>query len=58
MIRSELIQKIAEENPQLYQKDVEKIVNVIFDRIVEAHHDLEASGHSGKLVVVVPEQEG
>ncbi|TNC69842.1 integration host factor subunit beta [Rubellimicrobium roseum] len=36
MIRSELIQKIAEENPHLYQKDVEKIVNVIFDRIVEA----------------------
>ena len=36
MIRSELIQKIAEENPHLYQKDVEKIVNVIFDRIVDA----------------------
>ncbi|TNC48952.1 integration host factor subunit beta [Rubellimicrobium rubrum] len=36
MIRSELIQKIAEENPHLYQRDVEKIVNVIFDRIVEA----------------------
>ena len=36
MIRSELIQKIAEENPHLYQRDVEKIVNTIFDRIVEA----------------------
>ena len=36
MIRSELIQKIAEENPHLYQRDVEKIVNVIFDRIVES----------------------
>jgi integration host factor subunit beta len=36
MIRSELIQKIAEENPHLYQRVVEKIVNTIFDRIVEA----------------------
>lgn len=36
MIRSELIQKIAEENPHLYQRDVEKIVNTVFERIVEA----------------------
>ncbi len=36
MIRSELIQKIAEENPHLTQRDAERIVNVIFDRIVEA----------------------
>lgn len=36
MIRSELIQKIADENPHLYQRDVERIVNTIFDRIVEA----------------------
>ena len=36
MIRSELIQKIADENPHLYQRDVEKIVNVIFDEIFEA----------------------
>lgn len=36
MIRSELIQKVAEENPHLYQKDVEKIVNTIFDEIIEA----------------------
>ena len=36
MIRSELIQKIADENPHLYQRDVEKIVNVIFDEIIEA----------------------
>ena len=36
MIRSELIQKIAEENPHLYQRDVERIVNTIFDEIVEA----------------------
>ena len=36
MIRSELIQMIADENPHLYQRDVERIVNTIFDQIVEA----------------------
>ncbi len=36
MIRSELIQKISEENPHLFQRDVERIVNTIFDEIIEA----------------------
>ena len=36
MIRSELIAKIAEENPHLFQRDVEKIVNTIFEEIIEA----------------------
>ena len=36
MIRSELIAKISEENPHLFQRDVEKIVNTIFDEIVSA----------------------
>ena len=36
MIRSELIQKIADENPHLYQRDVEKIVNTIFEEIIDA----------------------
>ena len=36
MIRSELIQKIAEDNTHLYQRDVERIVNTIFDEITEA----------------------
>lgn len=36
MIRSELIQKLAEENPHLFQRDVERIVNTIFDEIIEA----------------------
>ena len=36
MIRSELIQKIADDNPHLYQRDVEKIVNTIFDEITDA----------------------
>ena len=36
MIRSELIQKVAEENPHLTQRDVERVVNTIFEEIVEA----------------------
>ncbi|WP_299646313.1 integration host factor subunit beta [uncultured Jannaschia sp.] len=39
MIRSELIQKIADANPHLYQRDVEKIVNTIFEEIVDALSD-------------------
>ena len=35
MIRSELIQKLADENPHLFQRDVERIVNTIFDQITE-----------------------
>ena len=36
MIRSELIQKIADDNPHLYQRDVERIVNTIFEEITNA----------------------
>jgi integration host factor subunit beta len=36
MIRSELIQKIADENPHLYQRDVERIVSTIFEEITAA----------------------
>lgn len=36
MIRSELIQKISDENPHLYQRDVDRIVSTIFDEITEA----------------------
>ena len=36
MIRSELIQKIADENPQMTQRDVEKIVNTVFEEITSA----------------------
>ena len=36
MIRSELIQKIADDNPHLYQRDVEQIVSTVFDEISEA----------------------
>lgn len=36
MIKSELIQKIAEENPHLFQRDVELIVSTVFDEIIDA----------------------
>lgn len=36
MIRSELVQKIADENPHLYHRDVERIVSTVFDEIIEA----------------------
>ena len=36
MIKTELIQRISSQNPHLYLRDVEKIVNVILDEIVEA----------------------
>ncbi len=45
MIRSELIQKIADDNPHLYQRDVERIVNTIFEEItgaMDSQHDLAA----------------
>ncbi len=45
MIRSELIQKIADENPHLYQRDVEKIVNTVFETITDAMAD----GHRVEL---------
>ncbi len=36
MIKSELVQRIADRNPHLYLRDVEKIVNAILDEIVNA----------------------
>ncbi|MCU9837729.1 integration host factor subunit beta [Ruegeria sp. WL0004] len=36
MIRSELIQMIADENPHLYQRDVERIVNTVFEEVTDA----------------------
>lgn len=36
MTKSELIQKLAEANPHLYQRDVERIVTTVFDEITEA----------------------
>jgi len=36
MIKSELVQRIASRNPHLYLRDVEKIINAIFDEITAA----------------------
>ncbi len=36
MIKSELVQRIADRNPHLYLRDVEKIVNAILDEIAGA----------------------
>ena len=36
MIRSELVTRIAEQNPHLYARDVERVVDAILDRITDA----------------------
>lgn len=36
MIKSELVQRLTEKNPHLYQRDVEKIVNAILDEVTSA----------------------
>jgi integration host factor subunit beta len=36
MIKSELIQRISSQNPHLFQRDIEKVVNAILDEMVEA----------------------
>ena len=36
MIRSELLQLLADENPHLFRRDVERIVDTVFQEIIEA----------------------
>lgn len=36
MTKSQLIQRLAEENPHLYMRDIENIVDTIFERISQA----------------------
>lgn len=36
MTKSELIMRLAEANPHLYQRDVERIVTAIFDEVANA----------------------
>ena len=36
MTKSELIARIAAQNPSLYHRDIERLVNTIFDTITEA----------------------
>ena len=45
MTKSELIAKLANENPHLFQRDVERIVTTIFDEISNAL----AQGDRGEL---------
>src|SRR6201994_1707494 len=41
MIKSELIAKLAEENPHLTQRDIERVVSVVLERMIQA---LETGG--------------
>jgi len=36
MIKSELVSRLAEANPHLYQRDVERIVSTVFEEIAAA----------------------
>jgi integration host factor subunit beta len=36
MIRSELLQLLADENPHLFHRDVERILDTVFQEIIEA----------------------
>lgn len=45
MIKSELIQTIAQQNPHLYHRDVERIINTVFEEIIAAL----ANGHRVEL---------
>ena|SRR6516162_8767538 len=36
MIKSELVKCISSQNTHLYQRDIEKVVDAIFDKMVEA----------------------
>jgi integration host factor subunit beta len=39
MIKSELVAALAAENPHLTQRDIERVVNVVFERMVTALED-------------------
>jgi integration host factor subunit beta len=36
MIKSELVKRVASQNPHLFERDIEKIVNAMLDEMVEA----------------------
>jgi integration host factor subunit beta len=36
MIKSELIERISSQNPHLFERDIEKVVNAILDEMVQA----------------------
>ena len=41
MLKSELVQKLAEKTPHLYHQDLERVVNIVLDEITET---LKAGG--------------
>ena len=36
MIKSELVQKLADENPNLFYRDIERIVSIVFQEMADA----------------------
>ena len=50
MIKSELIQRVAAANPHLFQRDVERIINIVLDEITGALINAGASVRSCALV--------
>jgi integration host factor subunit beta len=44
MIKSELIKRIASQNPNLFDRDIEKIVNAILEEMVKALDRVELRG--------------
>lgn len=61
MIKSELVQIIANRNPHLYQRDVENIVNAVFDEITDTLSEgnrVELRGFGAFSVKNRPAREG
>ena len=49
MIKSELVQRISQQNPHLYQRDVEHIVNPILNEITSALGAATASSSAASV---------
>jgi len=61
MIKSELIEKLAEANPHLYQRDVERVVNTVLEEIagaLEAGDRVELRGFGAFSVRNRPARQG
>lgn len=61
MIKSELVQRLAKQNPHLYQRDMETVVNTIFEEIgsaLERGDRVELRGFGAFSVRVRPARMG
>jgi integration host factor subunit beta len=61
MIKSELIRRISSQNPHLYERDIEKIVEAILDEMIEALRRgdrVELRGFGAFSVRVRPARQG